>query len=126
MNDFRKIALIACVKEKRTVAAKALDLYLGGDFKTWVEDARNHQVDQLYILSGKYGLLLPDQVIEPYDLNLNSVSEAELAEWGNRVISRLLTFESFANCHFILYANDVYASALIPHLGSFEIPFEIE
>lgn len=34
------------------------------------------------ILSAKYGLLLPDDEIEPYNLTLNDMSSEEVRDWA--------------------------------------------
>jgi len=45
--------------------------------------------DQVTILSAKYGLLLPDDEIEPYDLTLNNMRIKEVKEWSSIVFSQM-------------------------------------
>ena len=64
-----RIALIGCSSKKRAVPSRADELYLGNLFRLsrqWVE-ARAHVFGGWGILSAKYGLLLPSDVIPPYD-----------------------------------------------------------
>lgn len=41
------------------------------------------------ILSAKHGVLRPDEVIEPYDAQLDDLSHAERQAWGRRVAEQL-------------------------------------
>ena len=45
--------------------------------------------DHVAILSAKYGLLLPEEVIEPYELTLKTMGEQKRREWAERVIRQL-------------------------------------
>jgi cytoplasmic iron level regulating protein YaaA (DUF328/UPF0246 family) len=60
------IAIITCGSTKQDYSCSAVEMYSDGIFfktmKTYVE----HTYDKYYILSGKYGLLEPNQIIEPY------------------------------------------------------------
>lgn len=112
----RKIALIACVKEKQALASPALEIYVGKEFKRWVADAQAKKVNALYILSGKYGLLLPKEIIEPYDFNLNDASNGERKLWAIKVIDRLKEFEDLSSVQASLYCNEQYAEYLIEEI----------
>lgn len=84
-----KICLIACRKEKLPHAAPAKDLYQALQFKKsrrWVEAT----FDRWYIVSGKYGFVDPEEVLEPYDLSLLQVPKSERLEWSERVSEAIL------------------------------------
>jgi cytoplasmic iron level regulating protein YaaA (DUF328/UPF0246 family) len=119
----KKVALIACVKEKLAYPEKARNIYQSKAFMSWLEWAKNH--DALYILSGKHGLLLPEDVIEPYDFNLNHASGEYREKWAKKVIQRLSHLEDFNNTHFSLLCNAVYAKGLLPHIQHWEMPLQI-
>lgn len=51
--------------------------------------------DKVYILSAKYGLLKPDQVIDPYDQTLISMKIWEKKEWSERVYKQFLSEMQF-------------------------------
>lgn len=122
----RKVALVACVKDKLNIPSKAIELYNNEAFRTWIKDAQSKDVDQIYILSGKYGLLLPEEIIEPYDLNLNSQTDKYQFEWYRNVIKRLTELEDLNSTHFILYTNKTYYKGFVHEMKSFEIPYEID
>lgn len=79
-----KIGLVSCVKQKRSVPAPAKELYVSPLFKKsrqWAE--RN--CDKWYVLSAKYGLVCPNQVIEPYELTLKSFGAERRRQWAQDV-----------------------------------------
>lgn len=119
------IALISCVKEKLDQTAPAKDIYIGDGFNLWYKDAEERNVSNIYILSGKYGLLLPNQLIEPYDLNLGEQSEEYQYYWKNKVLSRLKELHDLKIVHVLIYTNSTYYGQLIPEFNSYEIPYEI-
>lgn len=91
-------------------------MYIGEAFKLWVDDAQAKKVNAIYILSGKYGLLLPDEIIEPYDVNLNEASDDERKLWAIKVIDRLKEFEELTSVQAGLYCNAQYAEFLLEEL----------
>lgn len=121
-----KIALIACVKEKVDYAAPAREMYRSSLFESWIKDALDIQkVDRYFIVSGKYGLLKPDEIIEPYDLNLNNQSESYKNEWSKKVLKRLSEFCDLEQDEFIIYTNSTYYTPVIEAVRHFDIPFDI-
>lgn len=121
-----KIAIIACVKDKMKFPARAEDIYVGGDFRFWKEDAISiEKVDKYYILSGKYGLLSPNDMIEPYDLNLNEQSGEYIQKWSVRVQQKLKELTDTEKDQFIIYTNKRYAKPILELVKHYKIPFEI-
>ena len=82
------IAFIACSKTKHSAPCTAEQMYQGALFKKALKYCRLH-FDQVYILSAKYGLLSTSQIIEPYEMTLNSMSKSERATWGRKVEAQL-------------------------------------
>lgn len=81
----RTIVLVACAGKKLPHAAPAKDLYASSLF----EKSRAYAEDRAaawFILSALHGLVEPDAVIEPYDVNLNDMSAAARRAWSRRVI----------------------------------------
>lgn len=82
------IGLVACVGTKRADPAEARDLYESSLFvksRVYVEQ----RCTAWYILSAKYGLVRPTDVIAPYDETLNTKRSAERREWADRVWAKL-------------------------------------
>ena len=66
-----KVALIGCTSKKLSVSSKAVDMYSPSAlFKNRLKYCKENNINQIYILYAKYGLLELDEIIEPYDCNL--------------------------------------------------------
>jgi len=67
LNAQRKtLVILGCSKEKLHHKAKAIEMYQGTLFKLGCKYAESIKAD-IVILSAKYGILYPDQVIKPYN-----------------------------------------------------------
>jgi len=84
------IALVSCVKRKLPHAAQARDLYTSAFFRK-ARDLVEASGAPWFVLSAKYGLIRPDQVIEPYDFTLNTAGTAERRAWATSVLAELLS-----------------------------------
>ncbi len=85
----RNIVLIACSASKQPYVCKAKDLYIGELFnlsRQWAE-ACGPAVQSWHILSAKYGLLHPEQTIQPYEETLDSA--AKRREWSEATRSQI-------------------------------------
>ncbi|RXT35183.1 hypothetical protein B5V03_35460 [Bradyrhizobium betae] len=63
-----------------------------------------------YILSAKYGLLRPDELIEPYEQTLKTATKKEKQEWAQRVDKQLRELQTK---DFIVLAGDDYFAPLV-------------
>ena len=73
----KTIIIISCISKKLPHKAKAKDLYISALFKLSFQYAKSLNVNDIYILSAKYGLLPLDQEVEPYEQTLNRMSKRE-------------------------------------------------
>lgn len=78
------ICFIGCVKKKRGTPCAARDMYISTLFKYRVRYAESKGWDW-YIISARYGLLPPDQLIAPYNETLKTKSDSEIRNWSMRV-----------------------------------------
>ena len=120
----KRIALIACVKQKLPHKARAEDLYTSDLFRKHLEYAKQRSPDAIYILSARYGLLPLDAEIEPYDQTLKTMSASQVRAWAQRVVEQLAQCADLRNDHFIILAGEAYYKPLIRYLSSYEIPFQ--
>ena len=120
----KTIVLISCVSQKLPHPAHAGELYTSPLFRKNLAYARSLHPDQIYILSAKYGLVALDQVIEPYDLTLNTMRSAEIKAWAERVLAQLGRVADLRGDHFIFLAGKKYRTYLLPHLAGYDIPME--
>lgn len=82
--------------------------------------------DFVAILSAKYGLLFPDQKIEPYDLTLNDMSSKETEGWSEKVFNQMKTrldLKEFDKVFF--HTGKKYRQNLIPKLEKIGIKCEV-
>lgn len=106
-------ALVGCTKKKLEVAAPAGELYAGGTFRRIVERLRADGV-AWGIASAKHGLVMPEEVLEPYDVSLYEWDDAARLVWGERVAEALVG--RGVKGEVAIYADEVYAGALEPAL----------
>lgn len=84
----RRIGLVGCVKEKASSRRPARELYISDLFKkrrAYVERC----CDQWWILSAKYGLVGPDELLAPYDETLKGASTVARQRWSKDVLAAL-------------------------------------
>jgi hypothetical protein len=97
------IAVINCGSKKQLNACQAKDMYKGGNLYDMMLEYVENNYDEYYIISGKYGLLEPTQIIEPYEdvvffvqkifrdrakkqgKTIEAVSKKDQREWGKKV-----------------------------------------
>jgi len=120
----KKIILISCVSQKRAYRSKAKDLYISALFKKNLAYAKRLNPDAIYILSAKYGLLDLETEMDPYNLTLNTMSAGQIRNWAEKVLQQLSQVANLNDDHFIFLAGIKYRKYLLPHLWSYEVPFE--
>jgi hypothetical protein len=78
------IYLVSCVSKKGATRTQARDLYKSD----WFLKAR-HYVESTgrpwFILSAKYGLVPPDQILDPYEQSLNAMHKSDRKKWARMV-----------------------------------------
>lgn len=85
-----EIILIGCSKRKATEAAPAGEFYQGPGFRKALEYSRlAHPDAKVYVLSAKYGIVNIDQVLEPYDMTLNTMRVADRRDWAKKVLDQM-------------------------------------
>ncbi|HEY9800359.1 MAG TPA: DUF6884 domain-containing protein [Leptolyngbyaceae cyanobacterium] len=109
-----EITLVSCVSQKREEPSQALTLYQSPWFlkcKSYVE-SQNYN---WFILSAKYGLIKPQQIIEPYEESLNSAPAQERQQWSQQVFASIV--EILPNGGTVrFFAGEKYRQYLIPLL----------
>lgn len=67
MSEKQAVCVIGCGAEKMADPCEAVDMYVGSLFKAASRYARQHHPGNWLIISAKYGILLPTDIIEPYE-----------------------------------------------------------
>jgi hypothetical protein len=110
------VVLVGCVKAKRQSAAPAKDLFtspLFGRRRRYAERSGH----RWFLVSSRWGLVHPDEVIAPYDLYLGDRSREYRQAWGAFVVELLtLAVGPLKGVVAELHAGDDHRSALEPPL----------
>lgn len=116
-NPVLKVVLVSCSSKKKSVTlgktVRAEDLYTSTLFKKAWAYAKAMDVDGRFILSDKYGVLEPNDLISPYDVSLKKMTIKQKQKWADDVINDLKNrgFDPSMD-EFILLAGQVYYQAL--------------
>jgi len=105
----RPLYLIACSGSKLDKPAKARDLYQGQAFKFAMEAAARAGADVL-ILSALHGAVDPDAVLNPYNVTLSDMTQADRQSWAQRTAAELEPHQGRA---VTVLAGANYAAACI-------------
>jgi hypothetical protein len=92
--------------------------------KAYSYAAKNY--DFVAILSAKYGLLFPDDKIEPYDLTLSNMNSQQRKEWSEKVFNQMnerLKLKEIDKVFF--HTGTKYREYPIPLLKDMDITWEV-
>ncbi len=113
----KTLGLISCTKRKRDTKCTSAEMYSASDLFKKAYAYCTKKYSAVAILSAKYGLLLPHDEIEPYDLTLNDMSSEEREAWADRVFKQMksrLNLKDIDKVYF--HAGKKYREHLIPKL----------
>ncbi len=116
------IGLISCVSTKKEYATEAKNLYASPLF-LYSKKYAELNLNKYYILSAKYGLLKPDDIIEPYEETLNTKSKNERIHWSHKVFDKLLK-EISTNDKIVFLAGEKYREFIEKYLAEQNILFQ--
>lgn len=117
------IALISCVKSKRSGPAPARSLYTSPWFQK-TRDIVERSGARWFILSAMYGLVAPATEIAPYDHTLNSIGIVERRLWAKGVLGKLLP-EIRDERRIVMFAGDRYREFLVELLERHGLEVEV-
>ena len=110
------VVLMSCVKSKRAERCRAGDMYTSALFQKMMAYAESLGPKRIFILSAKYGLLAPDDIIEPYELTLKKMKSAERRSWAQSVLAALRQNCDLDADRFVFLAGVPYRENLVPHI----------
>jgi hypothetical protein len=106
------IALVGCGSAKTDHPAPASEIYTGAMFQSGLAYAKS-RTQNVFIVSGKHGLLALDQVVKPYNFKLSRKASRAYAE---NIFALLRSKFGGANQKLLLVMGEVYARPLREHL----------
>lgn len=116
-----RVILVACSATKLDHPAPAADLYQGDVFRLLRRIIEHPQMHGLYsrwgILSAKHGLVMPEQVLAPYDVTLSAMPPEERRAW-DAMVAQQLADRWGAGAIYRVYAGRDYIGweRRIPHV----------
>ncbi|MBT78694.1 MAG: hypothetical protein CL798_10955 [Chromatiales bacterium] len=117
------IYLVSCVSQKRAASSIAKDLYISD----WFSKARAYAEMSGFpwlILSAKYGLVSPDEIIKPYELTLNKMAIADRRHWAKQVLEQLEAQLSTPK-RIVMLAGARYREFVEPELRAMGIDIDV-
>ena len=78
--DKLSVAIIPCTSQKSNKPAPARDVWIGAHFQLVLAHAEMFY-DKVLVMSYKYGLISPDFIIEPYDIDIRTAKAADKLKW---------------------------------------------
>lgn len=114
---------ISCVSKKQSFTCKASEMYVSDLFIKSLNYAKTLN-GHIRILSAKYGVLELNDLIDPYNLTLNSMKDYERKEWAHKVINQLKEKKIDFTEKTIFLVGENYRKYLIPYFSNYEIPIE--
>ena len=117
------IAFISCVKKKKMTPCAARELYSSDLFRKSLQYAEKH-ADKVYILSAKYGLLEPDDIIAPYEMTLKSMSVREQKRWAYSVYQKFIAKGGNPEESAVFLCGENYRKYLILKFPNARVPLK--
>ena len=123
LNTNTTIALVSCVKQKHAGPCAAMDLYRSSLFRFMRAYAERH-ANRWFILSAKYGLVSPKDIIAPYELTLNKMPIADRRRWAEEVLGKIGKMETKPK-RIVMFAGARYREFLQPGLEAMRIEVDV-
>lgn len=119
-----KIGLLATARKKLPHPARVIEFYNSPLFRKSLQYGLQHY-ERLYFYNAKDGLLLPERIMEPYNVSIKSFTPSEKRQWAHSVINELHGYESASECKVFLHGGYVYRKFLQPELEQFGFEFVV-
>lgn len=117
------IFLISCVSKKQATTAPAAEFYVSDWFKKAKAFAEGH-ADAWYILSAKYGLVDPNDALEPYEQTLNTMYKKERLHWSKQALNSIVN-KTTSGDHIVFLAGIRYREFLAEELSRLGYTIEV-
>jgi hypothetical protein len=99
-------------------------MYRSPLFQKMMAYAQSLNPKSIFILSAKYGLLSPGEMIDPYELTLKNMKSADRRQWAQNIISDLRKCCDLEADSFVFLAGASYRENLVPHIKHYTVPME--
>ncbi len=111
VGDRPDLILVGCSKTKATTPLPAAELFKGAGFRGAADIARSSG-KPWYILSARWGLVAPAEVIAPYDVYLPDHPASVRRAWGEWVVAQLAGRHALTGATAEVHAGAAYVDPL--------------
>ncbi len=111
MEPIIPVVLVSCGKQKLSVPAPAKDLYVSERFLEARKFAELYG-KKWFVLSAKHGVVAPEEILDPYDVDLETLPLSDKQAWADRVVSSLSKKGLIVGHHLIVLASGAYSTVL--------------
>lgn len=105
------VVLVGCTRSKAPAARPAAELFTGARF-TKARELAIRSRKPWYVLSAKFGLLAPDELVAPYDVYLPDQSLEYRDAWGRWVTAQLAARHELRGAVVEVHAGQAYCEPL--------------
>ena len=85
----KTLGVISCTKSKQDYTCAAGEMYQKSTLFRYLWKYCSLKYDNILIVSAKYGLLIPSQLVSPYEKTLLKMNKVEIVEWSDYIVSQL-------------------------------------
>lgn len=103
--------LVGCCKTKAPTAAPARELFRGAGF-VGAQEVAEGAGRPWHILSARWGLIDPDEIVAPYDVYLADLSAGYRRAWGEWVVAQLAERHTLRGLRAEVHAGAAYVNPL--------------
>ncbi|HEX7063571.1 MAG TPA: hypothetical protein VF199_00755 [Bacillales bacterium] len=118
------VGLLATARKKQSHPAPVTEFYTSPLFRKSVKYALL-TYRRFYFYNAKDGLLLPEQIMEPYDVSIKTFTIEEKKHWAATVVDELKRYESPEEVTVYLHGGYVYRKFLQPELKRYGFNYEV-
>lgn len=108
----KTVAIIPCTNQKSDTPGPAREVWIGNHFQLVLAHTEMFY-DQVLVMSYKYGLISPDFVIEPYDIDLRVAKAAERLKWWFMMKGHIETLSKTEPILVALYTGNMERGRII-------------
>ncbi|MEO1451703.1 MAG: DUF6884 domain-containing protein [Bacteroidota bacterium] len=117
-----RILLMCSANKKLAQPAPAKLLYRSALFQQGWAYALSFEAEAYYILSTRYGLVPAEREIAPYPETMSALTEVQLDEWAELIISDLAQLHALAQTEVILLGMRRFVNPIAERLPYSQTP----
>lgn len=119
-----RVIILSDTEKQKIGLMQAKDLFKGSFFKKTYEYASLLNPDYIFIMTSKYGIVLYDEIIWSYNIDILNIDEVCLTDNFLNTIRSLINNTNLVEDEFLLLCKDRHTKFITPWLNNYRCPFE--